>query len=72
MYKIRNFHEGHSTVGEWQGRGRGPAWYVVQCSPLSHYMEGPKKQRTVITGVAIKTLVDGVGCSPSHCIFTKF
>jgi hypothetical protein len=28
MHKIRNFHEGHSTVGEWQGRGRGPAWYV--------------------------------------------
>jgi hypothetical protein len=22
MHKIRNFHEGHSTVGEWQGSGR--------------------------------------------------
>jgi hypothetical protein len=22
MYKIRNFHEGHSTVGEWKGSGR--------------------------------------------------
>jgi hypothetical protein len=22
MHKIRNFHKGHSTVGEWQGRGR--------------------------------------------------
>jgi hypothetical protein len=22
MYKVRNFHEGHSTVGEWQGSGR--------------------------------------------------
>jgi hypothetical protein len=21
MHKIRNFHEGHSTVGEWQGSG---------------------------------------------------
>jgi hypothetical protein len=21
MHKIRNFHEGHSTVGEWQGNG---------------------------------------------------
>jgi hypothetical protein len=21
-----DFHEGHSTVGEWQGRGRGTAW----------------------------------------------
>jgi hypothetical protein len=26
MHKIRKFHEGHSTVGEWQGRGRGPAY----------------------------------------------
>jgi hypothetical protein len=25
MHKIRNFHEGHSTVGEWQGRGMGTA-----------------------------------------------
>jgi hypothetical protein len=22
MQKIRNFHEGHSTVGKWQGSGR--------------------------------------------------
>jgi hypothetical protein len=22
MHKIRNFHEGHSTVGKWQGSGR--------------------------------------------------
>jgi hypothetical protein len=22
MHKIRNFHEGHNTVGEWQGSGR--------------------------------------------------
>jgi hypothetical protein len=22
MHKIRNFHEGHSTVGEWQDSGR--------------------------------------------------
>jgi hypothetical protein len=22
MYKVRNFHEGHSTDGEWQGSGR--------------------------------------------------
>jgi hypothetical protein len=22
MHKIRNFQEGHSTVGEWQGSGR--------------------------------------------------
>jgi hypothetical protein len=28
MHKIRNFHEGHSTVREWQGSGRGTAWYV--------------------------------------------
>jgi hypothetical protein len=21
MCKVRNFHEGHSTVGEWQGSG---------------------------------------------------
>jgi hypothetical protein len=21
MHQIRNFHEGHSTVGEWQGNG---------------------------------------------------
>jgi hypothetical protein len=21
MHKIRNFHEGHNTVGEWQGNG---------------------------------------------------
>jgi hypothetical protein len=26
MHKIRNFHEGHSTVGEWQGSGKGMAW----------------------------------------------
>jgi hypothetical protein len=26
MHKIRNFHEGHSTIGEWQGSGRGTAW----------------------------------------------
>jgi hypothetical protein len=37
MHKVRNFHEGHSTVGErqgscrvvggpWQGRDRGTAW----------------------------------------------
>jgi hypothetical protein len=25
MHKVRNFHEGRSTVGEWQGRGRGTA-----------------------------------------------
>jgi hypothetical protein len=25
MHKIRTFREGHSTVGEWQGRGRGTA-----------------------------------------------
>jgi hypothetical protein len=25
MHKIRNFHR-QSTVGEWQGRGRGTAW----------------------------------------------
>jgi hypothetical protein len=25
MRKVRNFHEGHSTVREWQGRGRGTA-----------------------------------------------
>jgi hypothetical protein len=25
MHKIRNFHEGHSTFGEWQGSGRGKA-----------------------------------------------
>jgi hypothetical protein len=25
MHKIRNFHEGHSTVGEWQASGRGTA-----------------------------------------------
>jgi hypothetical protein len=25
MHKIRNFDEGLSTVGEWQGRGRGTA-----------------------------------------------
>jgi hypothetical protein len=23
MHKIRNFHEGQSTVGEWQGSDRG-------------------------------------------------
>jgi hypothetical protein len=39
MYKISNFHEGNSTVGELQGSGRdvagsrqgsgiGTAWYV--------------------------------------------
>jgi hypothetical protein len=39
MHKIMDFHEGHSTVGEWQGSGRvavrerqtngmGTAWYV--------------------------------------------
>jgi hypothetical protein len=22
MQNVRKFHEGHSTVGEWQGRGR--------------------------------------------------
>jgi hypothetical protein len=22
MHKIRNFHEGHSIVGQWQGGGR--------------------------------------------------
>jgi hypothetical protein len=22
MHKIRNFHEGQSTVGEWQGSGK--------------------------------------------------
>jgi hypothetical protein len=22
MHKVRNFHKGHSTVGEWQGCGR--------------------------------------------------
>jgi hypothetical protein len=22
MHKVRNFHEEHSTVGEWQGRSR--------------------------------------------------
>jgi hypothetical protein len=27
QYKIRNFHEGHCTVGEWHGSGRGTAWY---------------------------------------------
>jgi hypothetical protein len=27
MHKIRNFHEGHSTVGEWQENGMGTAWY---------------------------------------------
>jgi hypothetical protein len=26
MHKVRNFHEGRSTVGEWQGRGRVTAW----------------------------------------------
>jgi hypothetical protein len=26
MHKIKNFHEGHSTVGEWQGSGRETAW----------------------------------------------
>jgi hypothetical protein len=26
MYKIRNFHVRYSTVGEWQGSGRGTAW----------------------------------------------
>jgi hypothetical protein len=26
MHKVRNFHEGHSTVGEWQGIGRVVAW----------------------------------------------
>jgi hypothetical protein len=26
MHKIRDFHEGHSIVGEWQGRGREMAW----------------------------------------------
>jgi hypothetical protein len=25
MHKIGNFNEGHSIVGEWQGRGRGTA-----------------------------------------------
>jgi hypothetical protein len=42
MHKITNFHEGHSTVAEWQGNGMvyvnwsltlqgngmGTAWYV--------------------------------------------
>jgi hypothetical protein len=39
MHKIRNFNEGHSNVGEWQGSGRvvagerqgigmGTAWFV--------------------------------------------
>jgi hypothetical protein len=27
-HDISNFHEGHSTVGEWQGSGRGTAWYM--------------------------------------------
>jgi hypothetical protein len=26
MHKVRNFHEGHSTIGEWQGSGRVAAW----------------------------------------------
>jgi hypothetical protein len=26
MHKIRNFHEGHSIVGEWQDSGRGTTW----------------------------------------------
>jgi hypothetical protein len=26
MHKIRNFHEGHNTVGEWQGSGRETVW----------------------------------------------
>jgi hypothetical protein len=25
MHVVGNLHEGHSTVGEWQGRGRGTA-----------------------------------------------
>jgi hypothetical protein len=25
MHKVRNFHEGHGTVGEWQDRSTGPA-----------------------------------------------
>jgi hypothetical protein len=29
MHKIKNFHEGHSTVGEWQSSGRGTAWYAI-------------------------------------------
>jgi hypothetical protein len=26
MHKIRNFHEGHNTVREWQDSGRRMAW----------------------------------------------
>jgi hypothetical protein len=26
MHKIRNFHEGHNTVAEWQGSGRRTTW----------------------------------------------
>jgi hypothetical protein len=26
--QYKELHEGHSTVGEWQGSGSGTAWYV--------------------------------------------
>jgi hypothetical protein len=49
MHKIRNFHEGHSTVGEWQDSGRfvagerhgnsmGTVWYMrigLKCLRIS-------------------------------------
>jgi hypothetical protein len=28
MHNIKNFHDGHNTVGKWQGCGGGTAWYV--------------------------------------------
>jgi hypothetical protein len=42
MHKIRNFHEGPSTVGEWQGSGSGRAWERHGMCGLAFNMAGER------------------------------
>jgi hypothetical protein len=54
MHKIRKFHEGHSTIGEWhgsgrvvagsrQGNGRGTAWEQVYMCELAFNTTGERQ-----------------------------
>jgi hypothetical protein len=75
MHKIRNFHEGHSTVREWQGSGmvcvNRPLAASDNClKKVATYFKGFPKQYlsgfqmshlTIITNK--EDLVLGIGCN---------
>jgi hypothetical protein len=64
MYKKRNFHKGHSTVGEWQGNGM----VYVNRAKCGRVMSG----LSTLQGKWYQTVISEIFCRSTFFFFPIF